>query len=513
MNRNTDRMLLLFISYVLIATSCAINIQNRRLISPDAISSLKPKEAFLKAHMRDGRVIIFSEWSVLDSVISGKGKLLDSNRHLLGDTLFSIPINSVAIFEANEIRTSGSISSLTIISVSSLIVTAICLANPKACFGSCPTFYVSDGSEILLQAEGFSASVAPSLEARDIDALYRSKAVDRKYTIQMKNEALETHVVRYVRLLAAPRSADERVFHAKDGSFWQCGEIRQPSNCFAAEGDCLGKICNLDGIERFSSCDSSDLGKRESMEIEFPPCSGGRWGLVIGARQSLITTFLFYKALEYMGNSEGEWMATLEKGNKSIRKRFAGIGKAVGGIEVYFQNGEGGWISAGEIYETGPLATDVHLLPFPLTEPGISRVRLKLAQGNWRIDYIALARLDARIEPFKLLPTTVEYRSAVDSTSRSINYDSAVVLTTFPGDEYQFHFKLPDDFENYELFLESKGYYLEWMREDWLAQEDLVLAARMIRNPKGILRDLAPEYKKMEADYEKLFWNSRFARK
>ncbi len=56
----------------------------------------------------------------------------------------------------------------------SLAVTAYCIANPKACFGSCPTFYLEDegGREPERpQAEGFSESIARVLEARDIDAL------------------------------------------------------------------------------------------------------------------------------------------------------------------------------------------------------------------------------------------------------------------------------------------------------------------------------------------------------
>jgi hypothetical protein len=90
-------------------------------------------------------------------------------------------------------------------------MTAVCAANPKTCFGSCPTFYVSDGKHAMLQAEGFSSSIAPSLEARDVDALYRVHPSGREFIVTMKNEALETHFVRRVRLLAAKRPVGGRV--------------------------------------------------------------------------------------------------------------------------------------------------------------------------------------------------------------------------------------------------------------------------------------------------------------
>ena len=73
--------------------------------------------------------------------------------------------------------------------------------------------------------------------------------------------------------------------------------------------------------------------------------------------------------------------------------------------------------------------------------------------------------------------------------------DSSNALTTFPGDEYTFVYDLPQDFGNYELFLESRGYYLEWMRQEWLREENQDLAAMMFADPQSPLRLLAPQFK------------------
>ena len=54
-------------------------------------------------------------------------------------------------------------------------------------------------------AEGFSASIAPSLEATDVDAINTVARGGEAFEVTMKNEALETHSVRHVDLLALPR--------------------------------------------------------------------------------------------------------------------------------------------------------------------------------------------------------------------------------------------------------------------------------------------------------------------
>ena len=88
--------------------------------------------------------------------------------------------------------------------------------------------------------------------------------------------------------------------------------------------------------------------------------------------------------------------------------------------------------------------------------------------------------------------------------------DPKKALTTLPGDVYTLVYQLPKDFESYELFLESRGYYLEWIREEWLSDENPALAAMMLFNPERALRVLAPEFKKIEVDMEKKFWGSRY---
>jgi hypothetical protein len=168
--------------------------------------------------------------------------------------------------------------------------------------------------------------------------------------------------------------------------------------------------------------------------------------------------------------------------------------------------------TVGQTQETGPLATDVRVVPLPRLAPGATRLRLRLARGHWRIDYVALARLTARVSPLRLDPVEVRRGDTVDAQALALLTDSSRALVTLPGDEYTLAYRLPNDFARYELFLESRGYYLEWMRQEWMAEENPVRAMMMFLRPAEALRALAPEFKARESEMEAAFWRSRYVR-
>jgi hypothetical protein len=82
---------------------------------------------------------------------------------------------------------------------------------------------------------------------------------------------------------------------------------------------------------------------------------------------------------------------------------------------------------------------------------------------------------------------------------------------TAPGDEYRLWFTLPKG-SAYRVFLETEGYYYEWMREAWLAEESPLATATMLLQPREALRRMAPGFKEIEPEMERLFWESRFRR-
>lgn len=498
-----------------VVTACALRNLERTTLTPREIGSAAGSPGgHLKAHLRDGGVYVLDSWRAdsAGATVTGTGRQLDANRSLVRQGELAFPISSVALFELDRPTGSGAVTALGVVTGVTVGVAIYCATNPKACFGSCPTFYVTDGTRPVLQAEGFSASIAPALEARDVDALYRARPSGRDLEVRMTNEALETHVVRYVRVLAAPRPPGMRVFSTPDNRFVAAAPLPPAETCAAPEGDCRAALREFDGVERSSWADSSDLAAKETLELEFAHAPPGPIGLVVASRQTLLTTYLIYQALAYMGSSAVEWLAALGRGGAPAIARARGMGDALGTIEVLAPDARGEWVVAGTTGETGPIATDVKLVPLPDAGAGPVRVRLRMTRGAWRLDWVALAMRGPDVEPLRLEPVRVLRDGAPDDAALRRLHDSTSVLTTLPGDAYNLMYRLPEDFGRYELFLESRGYYLEWMRSEWLAEEDHARAAEMLLDPRSALRHLAAAYKRQEAGMDSVFWRSKYAR-
>lgn len=473
--------------------------------------SLDGKAPFIKAHMQSGNLYVLSAWEVDEEnrTVSGTGTLFDPNRNELGRGAFTVGVDSVALFESNVKQASSAVGAITFISAISVAITVYCAINPKSCFGSCPTFYLTDGGREALRAEGFSASVAPWLEASDVDDLRRLERGDGgRVDLVMRNEALETHVVRRADLLAVPLGEGERVLKGTDGEFWRVSDMTPPASCRAAEGDILESVRDLDGTERFSRADSFDLAARETIDVRFDRAPGPACGLVVASRQTLLSTYLLYETLSNAGTSAGTWLAALSK--YEARNPLA---RALGAIQVEVRDAGGEWRRAGEAGEVGPLATDVYFVPLPAAVVGKPvDVRLRLTKGAWRIDQIALAALGERAGAVRIPPAEVLREGRDDDGALAALWDSSSVLTTMPGDAYTLRYELPDDGERYELFLESRGYYLEWIRSEWLADENPAYVREMLFEPRSALRRLARSYKEVEESMEDTFWRSRYAR-
>lgn len=502
---------LLFASLVsLVAVGCVQRL-HRAVSPPDALRTVDRRAPFLKVHMRDGSLYALSPWTADEAGrrVSGTGTRYGVDRQELERGSFTVSLDSVALFETNVARPSPSVGALSVITAITAGVALYCATDTKACFGSCPTFYVTDGTRDVLQAEGFSASVAPSLEARDVDALFRARPRGREVRVKMVNEAYETHVVRYANLLAVPRAANRRVLADDAGRFWSVTGPVAPSRCLAPEGDCASTLASFDERERLSKADSTDLATRETVDLVFDVAPEAP-ALVLASRQSLLPTYLLYQAFAYLGTSVGEWLAALERADVATARRAGALAAALGGIDVMVPDGAGGWDSVATIRETGPLAADVRLIPLPVSGNPV-RVRLRMAKGAWRLDAVGLASIEGSVEPLRLEPSEVFAGGHLASEARSQLLAPTNRLVTFPGDAYTLVYRLPDEAARYELFLETKGYYLEWMRTEWLAEENPARAAALFLDPRGSLRRLAPEFKRVEPQLEAAFWRSKYA--
>jgi hypothetical protein len=493
--------------------SCGHLVLTPQIFEPERVPRTDPKVPILKAHMKTGELYVLTAWRVSPdgSQLDGTGTRYSLARVRGTTGAVSISTDDVALFETNrsEHVGAGSTGALAVMTTVFGTLTAICLADPKSCFGSCPTFYLdAGGPNGRPVAEGFSASIARALEARDVDAIGAGPPAGGRFAITMRNEAYETHAVRRVRLLAAERPAAGRILAAPGELYYPAFALAEPISCSGAEGDCLAAVRAKDGIERFSRADAEDLAAREMVELDFAPAAG-RVGLVIAARQTLLSTHLFYQTLAYFGSHAGEYLASLERGGPEAAERAMGMARALGGIDVSVSEGRGPWRAIGSFDEPGPIAGDVLVLPFDASG-GPLRVRLRQAKGHWRLDQVALARLGEPVTPRPLEPVAVERGSRPDGAALDRLRHGERHLITRPGDAYQLVFELPASPHGLELFLESEGYYYEWMREPWLAEENPEMAALVLSSPSLALRRLAGSFKEREDDLERAFWASRF---
>jgi len=137
-------------------------------------------------------------------------------------------------------------------------------------------------------------------------------------------------------------------------------------------------------------------------------------------------------------------------------------------------------------------------------------VKLLLNKGLWRIDYLAIADIVDYPDPVKLYPNYIRYTGADNpGLVGSLLDDDERYVVSFPGDVYEMGFLLPAEKNSYELFLLAKGYYLEWIREDWLKGKDIGRLRKIAMDDKKAWEELSLEYKLNESGMEEVFWDSK----
>ena len=473
---------------------------------------------FLKAHLKSGDICILEDtWAIdtLENIVTGTGTRYDFNRNLASQGALAVAIDSVAIFETNhklEGTEADRIIPLSIMAGLDITFGILCIINPKACFGSCPTFYLDEQDNFhYANAEGFSNAISPSMEYSDIDALGSVSLVGDTFSIAMKNEALETHCVNEVKLLAFPKTAGQLVYQSARDEFFVGTAPYPVRRARGPEGDITDLVRRADRQERFSTADENNLSSEEEIYLSFDPVQGpGDLGLIINFRQTLMTTYFIYSAIGYMGDEVGDIFAKIEMDPSLNGKLENGIKKELGDIDVYVLDDQTReWVRQGGFYETGPIAINQQILPLTTFSTDSVRLKIVVNQGLWRIDYLALASIQEKIDPVVLSPQAVLNHGQPDERALAQLDDPNQRLISMPGSAYRFDFVLPEQDRAYDLFLYSKGYYLEWMRAHWLKDKNLLSLWQMVEHPAAYLKAEAAAYKEYETTMEHEFWNSK----
>src|SRR5688572_2915223 len=170
----------------------------------------------VKAHLRDGSTVLYRRGVTVaaDSLVGpgtrfGLG-LADSAQ------VTALAIADVAGMESFH-RVTDVASSATLSVLGSFAVASLAGLAAIAIFGSCPTIYSDSAGHQLLEAEGFSYSIAPLLEARDVDRLRVMPDVRGQVRLEVRNEAAETHFLNHLQLLDVERRPGEAIVPDAEG--------------------------------------------------------------------------------------------------------------------------------------------------------------------------------------------------------------------------------------------------------------------------------------------------------
>lgn len=465
----------------------------------------------LKAHMPNGHLYFFPRNWIVDTneaFLFGYALHYDENRDLIEKTDIHLSIDSVVLFEVNkELDLTIGHTMLAPLTIVNTAIGLICLTNPKACFGSCPTFYLPEDQGLFsCRAEGFSNAIAPSLAYGDWDDLKVPQFQDSVFRLVMKNEAQETHVLKDIKLYALPVRPGEEVYQSRENRFYTAKDLYTPLN--------NELLKEADQQEYFSEANAKNLASSEEIILDFELGEDSiNMALVLDFRQTLMTTYFIYSAMGYMGNEVGRFFSSFESSGDLYEIMDKGLKSELGELEIYlWDEHHQEWLYRGAFYETGPIAVNRQILNLEAKGNREVSIKLKMNHGLWRVDRAALVHLKTEVEPKVYSVSQVAKNGQTSNRDLKKLLGAKTQMISMPGDQFQLDFNLNEE-EAYALFLYAEGYYLEWMRDAWLSDKDLRKLRQMFKDPARYLKNEAAAYKIYEQTMEEVFWSSQVAPK
>lgn len=446
----------------------------------------------VKAHLADGSTVLFASGAHISRErITGDGKayaLLASTPTARG----AVPLDSVVGLETFEGKVLAAQS--VVVSTAATAVGAVgAVVLLKAIFGSCPTVYADSGGGPVLQAEGFSYAIAPLLEHRDLDPLRVRPGADGAVRLELRNEALETHLLNHIELVAVRHAADARVVPDQRGRPAAVGAVRALDAATDRSGRDVRRALAAPDGRLFASApatiDSARPGDLDDwIDVEagdLPP--GDSVAVVLRLRNSLLNTVLLYEGM-LGGRDAPQWLAEgLQHIGTAVDLsrwyvRTMGMHASVEGVTARPEEGGRALARLGDV---GPLAfRDVAIvLPRPSPNARRVRVRLRFVADNWRIDHAAIGATVARPAPVPValsrvvVPTPARGAGPVVDTAAlgALAEADGRYLETQPGQRMLLEFAAPatgatDAAQATTYLIAWQGWYREWIRGSWLAE-------------------------------------------
>lgn len=432
----------------------------------------------VKAHLVDGSTVVFHAGvTVGGDTVRGSGNRYGLN---LGYSaaVTRIPLDSIVGMEVFEETMNPASSFAVSVLATGLMGLGIGVAA-IAIFGSCPTFYADSAGTAQLQAEGFSYSIAPIFESRDVDRLRITQAADGSLRLEVRNEALETHYLNHLELLEVTHAASEIALVDELNRLVVVADQRAITRASDRQGRDVSSILRAhDGdlyrtdariMERGAIGDLDDW-----IELAAPAPPGvDSVAIVLRLRNSLLNTVLLYDVM--LGDPGARSLDWVGRDLKQVGPALAVAQWYQERMGMHIAVGDGsGYRSVAHLRDTGPIAWKDVAIVVPVLTRDTVRVRLSFPMDNWRIDRVAVARHYQRVAPAVVALVDVRDRAAARDTAAlaSLRDADSRYLRTSPGQAFTavFRPRTPRGglAGSHTYFLASQGYYMEWVRRSWL---------------------------------------------
>ncbi|MDX1531433.1 MAG: hypothetical protein R3362_07895, partial [Rhodothermales bacterium] len=428
-------------------------------------------ESPLKVHFEDGSVAVFPLGAAFRA-----DSLFGPGRRYGLDLSEPRPVEAVALEEVAALEVYEEAVNVPATILATTAATAVGVVGGvalfKALFGSCPTVYDVAGPDgaAVLEAELFSNSVAPLFEMRDTDRLHAQPDAAGRLALEVRNEALETHYLNHLELVEVRHAEGEAAYPAGD-SAWVVRDARPVAAARDRAGrDVSAALAAADGdayatapvvLDAVTEADPMD-----HVDLVLPAPASDSAAVVLRLRNSLLSTVLFYefmldqqgaRALDWIGRDLAEVGTVVEMGDFYVRRM---------GLRVEVRDG-GTYREVGRVTEVGPIAWSDVAVPVPVTEPDSLRLRLRFVADAWRIDRAAVAGA-VRRAPIRTHPLAgVSGAEVPDALERMGRADEAYHVTG-PGDRFEVAFEPGPADGARTFFLAGQGYYIEWVRGEWV---------------------------------------------
>jgi hypothetical protein len=464
-----------------------------------------------KVHLHDGSVVLFpGGFTLQGDRLQGAGTRWDLTR-TSASLVSRVPLDSVAGIEYYRDKTAvGPTTAAAVGAVAAIPLAAVLI---KAIFGSCPTVYSAEGE--VLEAELFSRSIARLFETNDLDRLNHVDDSNGEVLLHVANEALETHYIDRLELLAVVHPSGFEVFPGPTGGVVPFGSTGALISPVSRSGDDLAEVLsNRDEIayrsdkrlvEELTQVVSDDWIE---FEVAVPP-GVETMSLAWRARNTLLTTVLFYDViLGSQGVGAIDWQGgQLE--DAAYARDFANWFRTHFGIRIEMDDGVA-YRQVGHIPATGPIAWHESAVELPVPPTPTARLRLSFLPDNWMIDWIAVSfdsTIDYSVERARLLSAESLTGAGTPNAVALLSETDGDRLVTYPGERYALRFagvSTPPG-RNRTYLVSSHGYYVEWLRPEWLA----VPHAAPLKFDDELIRTTAQQWLARRGELEREFFVRR----